>query len=109
MDTPTHIVLSQLILELVENLLEKCPPVIKHVSQAETIFNSLMTVGLERQGDLKTSLSTNLTDKLRDALNAAVADPNVDDDVSKILLQLVELQASEWQLSREALVYYYFK
>ena len=40
---------------------------------------------------------------------AAVADPNVDDDVSKILLQLIELQASEWQLSREALVYYYFK
>ena len=77
--------------------------------QAETIFNSLMTVGLERQGDLKTSLSTNLTDKLRDAMYAAVADPNVDDDVSKILLQLIELQASEWQLSREALVYYYFK
>ena len=40
MDTPTHIVLSQLILELVENLLEKCPPVIKHVSQVSRYIHT---------------------------------------------------------------------
>ena len=76
--------------------------------QAEIISSALTTVVSEGQEGKRQLSNGDLTNRLRDAFLETSGNPQASDQVSSILLQLIELQATDWQLPREALIYFYF-
>lgn len=101
-------VISKLNLEIIETLLDFRPVVIRKKTHADIVSNALIAIGRNLDPNEEGSWVDFFSEKLRNAFVDAVADPEITDrSVSKTLLQLVELQASDWQLSREAQDYYY--
>lgn len=70
----------------------------------DCLFSILTSVGKDLQSEMPNQLQQ-LMSEIRDAFLSEYTS-NV---VKKTLLQLIELHASEWQLSAPAVVYYYPK
>lgn len=78
-------------------------PPIRSLSEIECLFYVLTCVGRDIETHLPQQLEI-LLSMVRDAfLNSSVSAPTI----RRTLLQLIELQASQWQLPGNTVLYYY--
>lgn len=75
---------------------------IKCLSETECLFFVLTSIGRDLEAELPQQLEQ-LLDSVRDGFLASVGAPAV----RRTLLQLIELQASNWQLPGSSVLYYY--
>ncbi|XP_067621550.1 uncharacterized protein [Eurosta solidaginis] len=98
--TPPPLVLLTLLSKCCEDCVR--PPV-RSLSEIECLFYVLTCIGLDMETQLPQQLEL-LLSMVRDAfLNASDAAPAI----RRTLLQLIELQASHWQLPGNTVLYYY--
>ena len=71
--------------------------------QADSIFHAIVVMQLG-QHRIPAKL---LINRLRDLVFDMASDPTVEGAATKVFLKLIEMHASDWQLSTEALIYYY--
>jgi len=97
---PPSLVLLSLLVKCCENCVEQF---ICSVSEIECLFFVLTCIGKDLELQLPEQLEV-LLNKIRDAfLNSNTAAP----EIRRTLLQLIELQASQWQLPGDTVLYYY--
>ncbi|XP_017485548.1 PREDICTED: uncharacterized protein LOC108374088 isoform X1 [Rhagoletis zephyria] len=92
------------LLTLLSKCCEDCvKPPVRSLSEIECLFYVLTCIGLDMEVQLPQQLEL-LLSMVRDAfLNASDAAPAI----RRTLLQLIELQASHWQLPGNTVLYYY--
>ncbi|XP_012263151.1 uncharacterized protein LOC105690147 isoform X2 [Athalia rosae] len=90
-------------------LLWKCcqdcllPPIVNSLAETDCLFYILTCIGK----DLDTELPAQLQQLLGSVRDAFLAEQTVLPAVRRTLLQLIELQAAQWQLPAPAVIYYY--
>lgn len=95
---------SIVLLTVLSKCCEDCVnPPIRSLSEIECLFYVLTCVGRDIETHLPQQLEI-LLSMVRDAfLNSSVSAPTI----RRTLLQLIELQASQWQLPGNTVLYYY--
>ncbi|XP_031618941.1 uncharacterized protein LOC116338042 [Contarinia nasturtii] len=92
------------LLTVLSKCCEDCvKPPVRSLSEIECLFYVLTCVGRDIEQHLQQQLEV-LLSKVRDAfLNSSASAPTI----RRTLLQLIELQASHWQLAGNTVLYYY--
>lgn len=78
------------------------PPAVNNLSEIECLFFVLTSIGRDLENELPQRMH-----QLVGAVRDAFVNPSLASFIRKTLLQLIELQASNWQLTTPAVTYYY--